>query len=175
MAKTPRRTTVETTRLILRPFTPDDVAAYAEVRAKPEVVRFFPKTGETPAEVAARVIDVFATCWCEHGYGPWTVIERATGILRGHHGLRYLPEFGETEILYMLDDAVWNRGYASEAAAAARDYAFDDLGLDRVMAIALPENLASIRVMEKTGLVYERMANFKGYRHRYYALDRHAR
>lgn len=165
---------VETARLVLRPFTLDDVPAYAAIRAKPEVMRFFPRTDETPEEGARRVIDHFMGHWRDPGYGPWAAIEKATGWLRGHLGLRYMPEFGETEILYLLDSDVWRRGLASEGAAAARDHAFGALGLRRVIAIALPENLASTGVMARIGMRYERMATFKGFEVAYYALDRKA-
>ena len=168
-------TAIETARLRLRPFTLDDVPAYAAVRANPTVMRFFPPTGETPAQAATRLVDHFMGHWREPGYGPWAAIEKSTGMFLGHLGLRFLPEFGETEILYMLDDAVWGRGYATEGAIAARDFAFDRLGLGRVMAIARPENQASTRVMEKVGLTYERMADFRGHQLAYYALDRTAR
>lgn len=165
---------VETARLVLRPFTLDDVPAYAAIRAKPEVMRFFPRTDETPEQGARRVIDHFMGHWRDPGYGPWAAIEKATGRLRGHLGLRYMPEFGETEILYLLDSDVWRRGLASEGAAAARDHAFGALGLRRVIAIALPENLASTGVMARIGMRYERMATFKGFEVAYYALDRKA-
>ncbi|MCK6454483.1 MAG: GNAT family N-acetyltransferase [Alphaproteobacteria bacterium] len=164
--------TVETARLILRPFTPDDIPAYAAIRAKPEVVRFLSSRPDQARADAERIVPYFAGEWARRGYGPWAAIDKETGMLRGHLGLRFLPEFGETEILYMLDSAVWNRGYASEGAAAARDFAFGRLGLARVIAIALPENRASTRVMEKTGLRYERMAEFKGFQVKYYALER---
>ncbi len=167
--------TIETARLLLRPFTMEDVQAYAAIRANPRVMRFFPPTGETPTESARRLVGHFMGHWRDTGYGPWAALDKSSGRFLGHLGLRFLPEFGETEVLYMLDDAVWGRGYATEGAAAARDFAFDRLGLKRIMAIALPENRASTRVMEKIGLRYERMAPFRGRMLAYYALDRPAR
>ena len=164
--------TVETRRLTLRPFVPGDFSAYAVIRAKPEVVR--PLHGD-PANARAdaeRIIAAFMDEWQKRGYGPWAVIEKATGKLRGHLGLRYMDVFGETEILYMLYSEIWRQGYASEGAAAARDYAFNVVGLARVMAIALPENVASTGVMEKIGLRYERMDEYKGFAVKYYALNR---
>jgi ribosomal-protein-alanine N-acetyltransferase len=147
---------VETPRLRLRPFAPADIPAYAAIRAKPEVLRFLPG-GEARAATAkadaARLGPLFAAQWEEVGYGPWAVEERATGALLGHCGLRRPPEFGgETEILYMLDSAAWGRGLATEGAAAARDHGLGALGLPRLVALALPENRASIRVMEKIGM-----------------------
>jgi ribosomal-protein-alanine N-acetyltransferase len=163
---------VDTARLHLRPFTPTDIPAYAAIRAKPEVVKWVNGDPDKAQEDAERIIAHFSDEWAQRGYGPWAVIEKATGLLRGHLGLRFLPVFGETEIMYMLDSAVWRRGYATEGAAAARDHAFTTLKLDRVMAIALPDNVASTAVMEKIGLGYERMAEYKGFAVKYYALNR---
>jgi ribosomal-protein-alanine N-acetyltransferase len=167
---------VETARLLLRPFAPGDIAAYAAIRAKPAVMRFMPggeARAATARQDAERLVPLFAEQWRSVGYGPWAAIETARGALIGHIGLRLLPEVdGETEILYMLDDTAWGRGLASEGAAAARDFAFDRLGLARVIALARPENRTSIRVMEKTGLAFEREIDFAGMRVAYHALDR---
>ncbi|MCC6471429.1 MAG: GNAT family N-acetyltransferase [Alphaproteobacteria bacterium] len=168
-------TAIDTARLHLRPFTLDDIPAYAAIRGNPAVMHFFPPTGETPAQAATRLVEHFIGHWRDPGYGPWAAVEKSSGRFLGHLGLRFLPEFGETEILYMLDNAVWGRGYATEGALAARDFAFDVLGLGRVMAIARPENRASTRVMEKIGMAYERMADFRGHALAYYAMERPAR
>jgi [ribosomal protein S5]-alanine N-acetyltransferase len=162
-----------TARLLLRRFTPADIPAYAAIRGQPEVARFLPRrAGVSPEQVAADTIAVFEQCWQTHGYGPWAVIETASGRLVGHHGLRFLPEFAETEILYAFDRAVWGRGLAIEGAVAARDYAFAVLGLDRIIAIALPDNHASPKVMTGAGLSYRRMARFRDMDVVYHALDR---
>ena len=157
-------TVLRTQSLILRPFEATDVAAYATIRADPAVVRWLPG-GEAAAarasEIACGAVAYFIAQWSTIGYGPFAVVERASDRLVGHAGLRYLPEMnGETEILYMLERGVWGRGYATEAAIASRDYAFDVLALPRVMGMALLDNIASIRVLEKAGLPFERMARF---------------
>ena len=150
---------IVTEHLVLRPFEPGDIAAYAAIRAKPEVVRYLPGGTDSAATAQAdaeRLVPMFAAAWRDPGYGPWAVVERATDRLIGHAGLRHLPELdGETEILYMLDSACWGRGYATEAARAACDYGFETLGLDRLIALALPENAGSIRVMQKLGMTAE--------------------
>jgi len=163
---------IETERLLLRPFTLDDRAAYGRLRDQPEIQRWLPRTAESTDALADRIVRQFVQCWAAHGYGPWTVIEKESGRLIGHHGLRYLPEFGETEILYALDPSVWRRGYAAEAGRAALRFAFETVGLDRVMAITLHDNVASRGVMERLGLRYEKDAVFKGTPVVYYALDR---
>ena len=154
-----RPSTIETDRLVLRPFETIDTGAYAAVRAKAEVVRYLPG-GEEAAlragEIAARTVQTFASLWGDQdgpGYGPWAMIDRQSGALIGHVGLRLLDEMnGETEILYMLDSAYWGRGLATEGALAARDYGFDRLRLNRLIALALPENKASQKVMQKIGM-----------------------
>jgi ribosomal-protein-alanine N-acetyltransferase len=156
-------TTIETERLMLRPFTASDIAAYAAIRAKPEVVRHLPGGPGRAAEaraIAERLLPQWAGDWGKIGYAPWAAVEKASGRLLGHLGLRRLEGIGagldgETEILYMLDDAAWGRGLASEGARAARDFGFARVGLPRLVALARPENVGSVRVMQRIGLDYE--------------------
>jgi ribosomal-protein-alanine N-acetyltransferase len=155
-AREPGRT-LETERLILRPFQDSDIEAYAAIRAKPEVVQYLPG-GEARAgqakEVARQIVPAFAALWSQApGYGPWAVLTKNDGRLRGHLGLRLLTDLDdETEILYMLDSDVWGQGLATEGAIAARDYAFQVLNLQYIIAMALPQNTASMRIMEKIGM-----------------------
>lgn len=165
---------VETERLRLRPFRLDDIDAYTAIRAKPEVARWL-RGGEAAAAearaIAEELVPIFTRAW-DDGYGPWAVEERATGRLIGHCGLRYLTEFGETEVLYTFDSAAWGHGYAGEGARASRDYGFDVLGLPKLMAITLPDNVRSRRVMESIGMTYRRMTQLHGYELVYYAMER---
>lgn len=166
--------TLETARLMLRPFEPSDIADYACIRAKPEVARYLPG-GEAEAananEVALRTIEHFIDEWHERGFGPWAVITKESQNLLGHCGLRYLPEFDAVEVLYALDDSAWGKGLATEAAIASLNFGFSQLNLERIIALALPENIASRRVMEKIGLGYVKMAMFKGYEVVYYEIS----
>jgi ribosomal-protein-alanine N-acetyltransferase len=166
-------TVVETDHLLLRPFTLADVPAYAAVRedaAIREWLRSDP--AESGTSIAARVVAMFIEEWATVGYGPWAVVDRADGTLIGHHGLRFMPEFGETEVLYALAERARGRGYAVEAGRAALDFAFGTLGLARVIAIALHDNRASRAVMERLGLTYRRDETYKGFEVAYYQLDR---
>ncbi len=147
---------VETERLILRPFEPADEAAYAAIRSRPEVARYL-AGGEASAakgaEIAARLVPAFGALWGEQGYGPWAVVERTTGRLIGHLGLRLLPEFhGRTELLYALSPEAQGNGYAKEGAAAALSFGFDTLRLPTIIALALPQNAASLKVMDRVGM-----------------------
>lgn len=147
---------LETDRLLLRPFELADQPAYAAIRSNPNVARYLPG-GEASAarggETAAAIVPAFTALWDEIGYGPWAAIERETGRLIGHIGLRHLPDFdGMTEVLYALDPATWGRGYANEGAAASLAFGFHVLGLTKIVAFALPGNRASLKVMQRIGL-----------------------
>jgi ribosomal-protein-alanine N-acetyltransferase len=169
---------VETPRLVLRPFTPRDAADHLRLYARPEVTRFLaggPFRGDAAAQRSRAALDAFIEHWKKHGFGVWAVTDRATGALVGQCGLKYLPDRPEVEILYALDPAYWGRGVATEAAAAALRYGFESARLDRIVAVAFPENRASHRVMEKIGLTYEGMVEvYGGIRAVYYAISREA-
>lgn len=160
------RRVVETARLTLRPFTIDDADSYAAIRAKPTVARFITAWDEPIERLRVTMrgyLGDFIAHWDSHGYGPWAIIETSSDTLIGHHGLRFLPEFGEAEILYTLDDTAWGKGYASEGAIAARDFAFDVAGLDHVIALTRPENQRSRRVMERIGMRPTGTVRFRGF------------
>ena len=166
---------VTTERLTLRPFRLDDVDAYARLRAQPALVRFLPGGVAQAAEARAsaeRIVPAFAAQWDARGYGPWAVVETSSQRFVGHLGLRYLPELNETEVLYMLDEAVWGRGYATEGCVVACELAFRTIGLARVIAMAMPENVASVRVMQKLGMRYQADVDWAGLRLVRYELDR---
>jgi len=98
-----------------------------------------------------------AKLWEDHGYDLWVVCDRATEELIGHCGLRFLDEVGETEVLYGLGRRYWGRGLATEAARAALGFGFgfDRPGLKRIVAFAVPANIASRKVMEHLGMRLE--------------------
>jgi [ribosomal protein S5]-alanine N-acetyltransferase len=149
--------TLRTARLLLRPFRAGDLPAYIAIRADPETARYLPGGSAAAAEAperARRTIEAWgAGAWAEGGYAPWAV-ER-DGRLIGHLGLRYLPEIEATELLYLFERLTWGHGFATEGGRAAIDFARDRLGLGYLVALAVPENAASIAVMRRCGFVYE--------------------
>ena len=86
-----------------------------------------------------------------HGYSFWAVIERASGTLIGDAGLYRTPA-GEVELGYTLGAAWWGRGYATEAASRWLAFAFGELGMSEVVALAEPANIGSLHVLEKLGM-----------------------
>ena len=147
-------TIVMTERLTLRPLLPDDADAYLAIRHHPEVAKWVPLPFEG-------VIGRFAASWEERRYAPWGVF--LGGRLIGHDGLNYVPEFGETEVLWALHPDAWGRGYATEVARASLDYGFGTLGLGLIFAITLPDNLASQAVMKRIGLTYRKRVAYRGF------------
>jgi ribosomal-protein-alanine N-acetyltransferase len=100
--------------------------------------------------------------WQKHGFGRWVAAHKATGAFIGFGGLRSL--FGTPEVVYHLTKDNWGKGFATELARAALRFGFEDRGFDRIVAITKPPNLASIHVMEKLGMEFEKHAQ-------YYDLD----
>jgi ribosomal-protein-alanine N-acetyltransferase len=102
------------------------------------------------------------------GFGPYAVVERSSMDVIGYCGLFFFPDVGgqaEVEIGYRLARATWGKGYATEAARAVRDFAFDTLSIKRLIAMIDPSNIASIRVAEKIDMHYEKEVMFEGYTH----------
>ncbi|MBM3646507.1 MAG: GNAT family N-acetyltransferase [Alphaproteobacteria bacterium] len=152
---------LRTERLTLRPLVETDAEAYAAMRYHPEVAKWLSPADDEPLRAARASIGRFAASWQERRYAPWGVFRQ--GTLIGHGGLNFVPEFGETEVLWALHPDAWGHGYATEVARVALAYGFDDLGLERIFAITLPDNTASQAVMKRLGLTYRRRVTYKGF------------
>ncbi len=158
---------LETERLILRHFHLLDVAAMQRIFGDAEVMRFGPgvQTAEWIRNWVQGCLENYYPKW---GFGPWAVVEKRRRETIGYCGLFYFPDVArqpEVEIGYRLARAVWGQGYATEAVLAVRDYAFNVLCLQRLIAMIDPQNVPSIRVAEKAGMRYEKDVMFEGYTH----------
>ena len=147
---------VETERLTMRRFTPDDVDLVTELDADPAVMRYINGGRPTPRD---EIRDDYLPSWLayyERGdrYGFWAAIERRTGRFLGWFHLRPLPDDpdDEPELGYRLIASAWGRGYATEGSRALIGKAFTELGARRVYATTMVVNVGSWRVMEKAGL-----------------------
>jgi RimJ/RimL family protein N-acetyltransferase len=151
-----------TERLRLRPWRDDDAAALAAINAHPEVGRYLhnPLDDGTGVTFLRRL----RSHWERHGWGHFAIEERepADGAPRlvGFAGVGY-PTFmkqlaDRPEIGWRLDHAVWGRGYATEAALAARADAYERIGLDELISIIHPGNERSRRVAQRLGMTIER-------------------
>jgi len=163
---------LETERLYLRPLKRDDLEGVHRMHSDPETVRFV--SGRTKSRQESREwLEWAIDSYEKHGHGFWALELAASGEYVGHAGLpaQVLEGIPETETAYWVSRDHWGRGLATEAAVASRDYGFGELGLDRLISIIHPENLASRRVAEKTGLRVERPAIHKGFDVVIYAVE----
>jgi RimJ/RimL family protein N-acetyltransferase len=150
---------VETDRLILRRFTEQDVDLLVDLDADPEVMRYINGGRPTPrTEIERNVLPAFLSYYDRGQYGFWAVHARERDDFLGWFHLR--PPRGappdEPELGYRLRRATWGLGYATEGSQALVQRAFAEFGARRVWATTMTVNIASRRVMEKTGLRYVR-------------------
>lgn len=148
---------LETRRLRLRTWSEDDLAELARIHADREVMRYIgpegrPLTRDESREWLARA----RAHWDEHAFGLFATELAGSGRLIGWSGpvtLHWLRELmPAVEIGWLLDRPHWGRGLATEAGAAGLDFAFGELGLERIVAVHRVENVASERVMQKLGM-----------------------
>ncbi len=145
------RTGPETSRLQHRAFTVDDAEAFFALTSHPEVIRF---TGEPPLPSVDAAREAIASYpdWDTVGYGRWASVLKETRAVIGFCGLKYLPELDAVDVGYRFLPEYWGRGLATEACRASLEFGFTTLQLDQIIGLVLPENAASIRVLEKVGM-----------------------
>jgi len=160
----------ETERLFLRAFEEKDAADFFRLNSHPEVIRY---TGDPPVESveAAQVGIRNYPDWSLYGIGRWATIEKATGEIIGFAGLKYLPEFDEVDLGYRFLPEYWGKGLATESSIACLRYGFEVLGLERIVGYTESENLASIRVLEKVGMVRQEPILYDGEPAEFFVLE----
>jgi len=162
---------IETKRLLLRRFTPDDLEAFSLIVGDPEVMRHYgPGTTVSRQELPQQLSQLIEKYWQEYRMGRWALVYKETNELIGLCGLRINE--GKPEIHYLLAKAYWFAGLATEAARACLRYGFEELRLPEVIAIVRPENLASIHVLKKLGMRYAgRQEWFYDHNFHYYSVS----
>jgi RimJ/RimL family protein N-acetyltransferase len=151
--------TLHTDRLTLRAFRAGDLEAVATMQANPEVRRFLGGNLLSRAESWSLMERVLGQ-WALRGYGMFAV--EAEGRCAGWTGVLHPLEWPEPELAYSLDQPFWGHGIATEAAAAARTWAFARLGLARLASFIMPDNVRSARVATKLGAVREGATTIRG-------------
>jgi len=144
---------VETGRLRLRVLTVEDAPFVLELVRDPDFLRFIGDQGGRTLEDAERVLR--EGTWTRQpraGYGQFLVELSETGTPIGVCGLLYREHLDVTDVGFAFLPAHRGHGYAVEAAAAVLDYGRATLGLERIVALTSPDNVASVRVLEKLGM-----------------------
>jgi ribosomal-protein-alanine N-acetyltransferase len=165
---------LETPRLHLRRMTPDDVPALLRVFGDAEVMRFYPATFDEAR--MQRWVAWNQQHYAEHGHGLWAVILRATGECIGDCGLvpQQVDGVAEIEIGYHLRRDLWGQGLATEAALGCLNHGMTTFGYRRFVSLIHPQNTASRRVAEKTGMTLEREVEWRNKPVCVYAVERPA-
>jgi ribosomal-protein-alanine N-acetyltransferase len=147
-------TIIETKRTILRLFRDGDLAALCALHRDPNVMRFIGggvrKTEDDVAIDLAGYVEHQDT----HGYSRWAINCRADNAFVGRAGFLYLPDTDEIDLGYTLHRKYWGQGVASEIALALAAWARENLPIHKVIGMAAPANVASIRVLQKAGMTY---------------------
>lgn len=152
---------IETERLVLRCWREADAAGLSAMNADPEVMRFFPAT-QSRAESDASLARVRAK-WAADGYS-FAVVEAKGGGFLGFCGLNRVtfdaPFTPAVEIGWRLARSAWGQGYATEAARAWLAHGFGAMGLDEIVAFAVPGNARSLAVMARLGMRHDPSGDF---------------
>jgi RimJ/RimL family protein N-acetyltransferase len=148
--------------LILCNWEPDDWLEFRAIAADPEVMRYIGDGTPWPEERSRQFVKRQIALYREREFCLWKLMPKESGGLIGFCGLQPLPGTPDIEIGWWLARAWWGRGLATEAARAALGDGFTRVRLGRIVAIAQPANTASIRIMLKLGMRYERMMKPRG-------------
>ena len=163
---------IETERLRLRSYEASDLDAVHRVWSDPLVTKFI-RPGWTPTrEEVASYFQRVQERWAQDGWGQLAVVLKEEDSLIGYCGFKYVEETPEIELLYGLAQPYWGRGFTTEAAGACLRYVFENTKLNRIIALAYPNNKGSWRVMEKIGMKYEKMAHHYNAELVYYVITR---
>ena len=156
-------TRIETSRLVIRTFEPSDAGAWIAMVNDPEVTRFLPPGPDATMETFREALERRHAMEREIGYAMWAVDDKATGAF-GQCGIRPVEEGAgpEIDLAYHYARVCWNKGYGTEAAIAVIGHGLGPVGLATIMAVVVPENIGSWRVMEKAGMRYQGLVDYYG-------------
>lgn len=155
---------LHTKRLLLRRWQDSDRAPFADLNADPDVMRYFPATRTRTRAESDTQIDRIEQHFTTHGFGFWAMEERDTGIFLGFTGLARVsataPFAPAVEVGWRLARPAWGHGYATEAAHAAVEFGFGELGLQEIVSLTAAGNERSRAVMRRLGMTRDPADDF---------------
>ena len=163
--------TLYSRRLIYRVMEPADLQAYYEVVKSDEVGKWLASgRGKTESEALAKIVS-YQESFKINGYGAWGVWEKNSDRLIGQAGLLRTDD-QEVELLYALSPEFWYLGYGRECALRMLEFGFEICGLSEIIAYARPDNERSFKVLEKCGLKFIGIRNYRGVEMHYYVIKK---
>lgn len=162
---------IETPRLRLRRLGPTDLDEFVALHVDPEVTQFVRPLDHGAAKER---LDRDESEWRQRGHGLLAILDRRDNAFLGRCGLKYWPQFDETEIGWVLRRNAWGHGYATESGRACIEWGFSEFDMPYLTAMISPRNIRSIRVAERLGLAPLRNDVLLGDPVVVYGLDRRA-
>jgi ribosomal-protein-alanine N-acetyltransferase len=148
---------LESPRLLFREISVEDAPLIYQLNSDPEVVKYVHEEPVTNIETAlANITNRILPQYNQYGYGRWAVITKDTDTFIGWCGLKYRPERDEVDLGYRFIRSHWGKGYATEAAQVTLQYGFTHLQIPVITAMAHIDNTASLKVIEKCGMQFQR-------------------
>ena len=166
---------IETARMVCDRLRPEHLPEVSVLMRDPRVARTLWPRDELPtARDVADSLHAKIDHWERHGFGLWLLTDRETGEMLGRGGLQhtFIGGLNEIESGWAIVPERWGQGLATELAAACVEVGFGELDLLRIVAFTLPHNVASRRVMEKSGFKFDRELIHAGLPHVLYRRDR---
>lgn len=145
---------IETERLILRTFTIEDAHLILQLNKDPEVVRYTLDPIKSLKQAKEVLEQTILPQYVLNNHGRWAVHLKSDLEFIGWCGLKARPERNEIDLGYRFIQSAWGKGFATEAAFACLKYGFEVLNLPRIVGRAMPENIASLKILEKCGMKY---------------------
>ncbi len=165
---------IETARLHLRPLELSEAEALHGLWTDPGIRRYLFDNEIIPLPQVEREIRESLDLHVAKGYGLWGVRRLGRRKLEGFCGFRFFHAPPELQLLFGLDPAAWNKGLTTEMAQAMLRYGFETCEMESIVASADAPNAASLRVMEKAGMLFDRRCFVHGRDTVYYSLERAA-
>lgn len=153
---------IETAHVRLRPFSITDTDNLFLIANQENIFRYFPNPAPWTREKTERFIHDQLLHWEQHGFGWWSVEQLDAPGLIGWNGIQYLPDTDEIEVGYLLSKDYWGRGWTTEGTWASLQFGLETKGLDAIIAIVHPDNIASQRVALKCGMMFVDRNNYFG-------------
>jgi RimJ/RimL family protein N-acetyltransferase len=145
---------LETDRFILRMFEAKDLEAAYTLFNDADVQKYLSPKNRRTREQLEISLKNFVGRWTERGFGLWCVTEKNIGEMIGYCGFQNFEQTEEVEIVFGFLKEHWGKGAATEALQACLNYGMEKLAFEKILAVTNPENIASIRVLEKSGMAF---------------------